>query len=218
VAAAPAPTSGAAVVPAAGAVASTVGAERGKQLSAMYDKAVAAMNAGQSAEAETLFKSIVAELPALAAAHYELGVLYGLRNAPSEAEAEFRKVIELEPKLSSAYIALATILGATKRSQEAYELLLGAAGDFEQDARYQFSLGANAFNVGRNTEAEAAFNQVIALDPANAEAYFNLGSLALNRNDPANAVQRLEKYVSIAPAGAENLAAANALIAQLKKK
>jgi Flp pilus assembly protein TadD len=216
---APAAAAGAAAAaPGDVAAGSNVGAERAKKLSAMYEKAVTAMNAGDAAGSEALFQSIVAELPNLAEAHYNLGVLQALRNDPTSAEAEFRKVIELQPKMPNAYVALATLLSAQGKTEDAYGLLQGVSSDFEKSAWVQFALGANAFNLGRNAEAEVAFGRVVELDPTNAETYFYLGSLALNRNDSAGAIQRLEKYVAIAPATAENVAAAKNLLVALKKK
>jgi Flp pilus assembly protein TadD len=215
--AAPATGPGAAV-PGDVSAGANVSAEHAKKLSAMYEKAVTAMNAGDAAGSEALFQSIVAELPNLAEAHYNLGVLQALRSETTSAEVEFRKVIELQPKMPNAYVALATLLAAKGKTEDAYGLLQGVSADFEQNAWVQFALGANAFNLGRNAEAEVAFGRVVELDPTNAETYFYLGSLALNRNDSAGAVRRLEKYVEVAPATAENVAAAKSLLVVLKKK
>jgi len=59
---------------------------------------------------------------------------------------------------------------------------------------------------------------VTQLDPANAEAWFFLGSLALNKGDTPAAIERLEKYLAVAPPDAPNAAAAKALLTSLKKK
>jgi Flp pilus assembly protein TadD len=126
--------------------------------------------------------------------------------------------VELRPAASAGFVSLATLLGTTKREQEALTLLTEAAPRFEQDARFQFALGATAFNQNQIEAAEAAFQKVTQLDPANAEAYFFLGSLALNKGDTAAAIGRLEKYLAVAPPDGPNVGAAKALLATLKKK
>ena len=109
-------------------------------------------------------------------------------------------------------------LADQKRTEEALKLLQDEAARFAQDAKFQFALGAAAFNLGQSAPAEAAFVKVTELEPANTEVLFYLGSLAVSRNDLPAAVERLEKYVASAPADAPNLAPAKSLLATLKKR
>jgi Tfp pilus assembly protein PilF len=208
---------------AAGAVASgpapiAQDAEAARQLGETYKNALEALKAGQDAAAEAGFKEVLAAAPQVAQAHYNLGYLAGKRGDAAAAEAAFRKAIELQPRNGEAYVALATLLGQKSRGEEALALLQGAAGEFAQDARFQFALGAAAFNLGRNAEAEAAFTRAGELDAANPDVDFYLGSLALGRNDVPAALSHLEKYVAAAPAGAPNLATAKGLLQALRAK
>ncbi len=211
---APAPV--AAVDPAAAAEAAA--AEHAKQLGEAYVKALAALQAGQTAEAETMFKALVAQLPDLAEAHYNLGYLYELRGAPAEAEAEFAKAFELQPQSAAALVAQATLIDKRGASADALKLLEANAPRFPDNARVQFALGAVAFNVGRNAVAEPAFEKAAELDPANAETLFFLGSIAVGRNDVPTAVARLDKFVAAAAPTSPNLETAKALLATLRKK
>jgi Flp pilus assembly protein TadD len=176
------------------------------------------MRAGQEAEAETLFRQLILELPDLAAAHQNLALILAKRGDTAGAEAEYRRVMELQPKSPDAYLAVGVLLGQAGKREDALKLLQDAAPNFAQDARFQFALGATAFDLGRIPEAEAAFARVAELDPANAEPHFYLASAALNKGDTAGAVARLEKYIAIAPPGSVNLAPAKALLATLAKK
>ena len=215
----PAAPAGQAAAPAPGAApAPAAGGEHAKQVSQTYNKAVEALQAGKADEAEALFKAALADMPELAEAHTNLGYIYIQKKDNAAAEAEFRKVVELRPAASAGYVSLATLLGTNKREQEAMALLTEAAPRFEQDARFQFALGATAFNQNQIEAAEAAFQKVTQVDPANAEAYFFLGSLALNRGDTPAAVERLEKYLAVAPPDGANVAPAKALLTTLKKK
>jgi Flp pilus assembly protein TadD len=210
-----APASAAAPAPAPAAIS---GADaKARQLAAVYAKAVAAVEAGQTAEAETMFKAIVQELPDLAEAHYNLGYLYEKRGATAEAEAEFRRAFELQPQNAVALVALAAIVERRAGNEEALALLEANAPRFADNARVQFALGATAFNLGRNVVAEPAFEKAAALDPANAETLFFLGSIALGRNDVPTAIERLDKFVATAPPTSPNVETAKALLATLRK-
>jgi tetratricopeptide (TPR) repeat protein len=200
------------------AVAEAAQAARAQQLGDDFRKAVEAMQAGRGAEAEAAFQAILAAVPDLPEAHLNLGRLYAQRNADAEAEKELRKVIELQPQSADAYITLATVLGRVNRGEEALKLLQDQSARFAQDGRYQFALGAVAFNLGRNAESERAFTKAVELDAASVEPHFFLGSLAIARNDVPAAVEHLKKYVGAAPPGAPNLDAARTLLATFEKR
>ena len=55
------------------------------------------------------------------------------------------------------------------------------------------------FDAHRPVEAQAAFEKIAATDPKNAEAADYLGQLALERDDPDQAVKWLEQAVALAP-------------------
>lgn len=208
----------AAAAAAEAAKAAAANASDAKRLGEAYAQAVTAMQAGQTAEAEAQFKAVVAELPNLAEAHYNIGYLAMQRNAPAEAEAAFRKTIELQPASTEARIALARLLVAQGKGEDALALLKEKADDHAQDGRYQYALGATAFDLGKNAEAEPAFLKAVELDPANAESLFFLGSIALGSNDVPGALKHLQKFVATAPPTSPNLETAKALLATLKKK
>jgi cytochrome c-type biogenesis protein CcmH/NrfG len=73
-------------------------------------------------------------------------------------------------------------------------------------------------NSGRSEEATAAFQKVIEIDPAYADAYFHLGTLAVGQNKIADAVAHLEKFLSMNPTNAQNVATAQGLLQALKPK
>lgn len=193
-------------------------ADKAKELGEAYAQALTMLQAGQNAEAEAAFKTLVAELPNLAEAHYNLGYLALQRNAPAEAEASFRRTIELQPASAEARIALARLLVTQGKGEEALALLKEKAAENTENGRYQYALGATAFDLGKNAEAEPAFQKAASLDPSNAESLFFLGSIALGSSDVPGAVKHLQKFVAVAPATSPNLETAKALLATLKKK
>ena len=208
-----------AAVPMAGPSAGPgVSADKSKELAAKYTAAIAAMKAGQAAEAETLLKELIAVVPGFGPAHQALGSVLAGRGDTAGAEAEYRKLVEVDPDTSVSHLVLANFLTTVGRNEDAFKALQDAAPKFPQDALLQFALGATAFNLGKSDEAPAAFLKAVELDPTSAEPNFYLGSLAISANDVKKAVGYLEKYVSLAPASAPNLGAAKALLETLKKK
>lgn len=75
-------------------------------------------------------------------------------------------------------------------------------GPLYQDAiqRNDFTYGVAFFQHGYFDQAAESFRQVIAAKPDNAEAYYNLGTLSLRRNEFANAESYLNQAIQLQPA------------------
>jgi Flp pilus assembly protein TadD len=75
------------------------------------------------------------------------------------------------------------------------------SGKLYQDEfqRNEFTYGVALFQHGYLDQAAASFKQVIAAKPDDAEAYYNLGTLDLRRNNLPEARQYLEKTVKLRP-------------------
>ncbi len=65
--------------------------------------------------------------------------------------------------------------------------------------RNDFSYGVAMFQRGYLEQAAASFKQVIAAKPEEPEAYYNLGTLCLRKNNLADARQYLEQTVKLRP-------------------
>lgn len=194
------------------------GTDKSKELAEKYTKAMAAIKAGQNAEGEALMKEILTVVPAFAPAHQALATAAVARGDVAEAEASYRKVVEYDPQSAASHLTLANFLAKQGRYEDAFKALQDAGPQFEQDGMVQFALGAAAFNLGRTEEAQAAFLKAAEINPANAEPYFYLGSMAVSRNELPKAIEYLEKYVGMASPTAPNVAAAKGIITTLKKK
>jgi tetratricopeptide (TPR) repeat protein len=66
-------------------------------------------------------------------------------------------------------------------------------------ARNDFTYGVAMFQHGYLEQAAESFKQVIAAKPDNADAYYNLGTLSLRRNDLQQARNYLEQTVKLRP-------------------
>ncbi len=74
-------------------------------------------------------------------------------------------------------------------------------GTLHQDAfqRNAFTYGVAFFQRGFLEQAARSFQQVVAADPENADAYYNLGTLYLRRSSLQEAKQNLEQAVRLRP-------------------
>ena len=86
-------------------------------------------------------------------------------------------------------------------SAERAQVALPFEGTLHQDLfqRNDFTYGVAFYQRGFLKQAEAAFQHVIAQKPDQPEAYYNLGTLYLRRDSPAEARKHLEKTVQLRP-------------------
>jgi Tfp pilus assembly protein PilF len=193
------------------------GAEAKKVIDA-FGKAVEAARAGDLATARTLYEDVVSQAPEFAAAHYNLGQVCRRQQDWARAEEAFARAIALEPDVSDGYVALAAVHEAQGLEDRALEVLATAAPRFENDARFQHNLGISYLNAGRMADAETAFTRAQAIDPANPEVHYYLGTLAIGRNELDRAVEHLERYVSGSGQNPQNLATAKTLLDTLRSQ
>jgi len=97
------------------------------------------------------------------------------------------------------------ILADAKAVPRSYEARVEKALPFQGQlyngrfARNDFTYGVAFFQHGYLDEAAESFRQVIAAKPDNAEAYYNLGTLNLRKNDLAEAHRYLLETVRLQP-------------------
>ena len=96
-------------------------------------------------------------------------------------------------------------------------LIEKSAGANPTDARAQFNRGIFLLNANKNEEAIGAFEAAVKADPNMAEPYYRLGALMVGQGKIPESIQYLEKYLSLNPTDAQNVATAQGLLKALKK-
>jgi len=104
------------------------------------------------------------------------------------------------------------------KTDEAIKVVRQGIAANEQSGLLQYALGVLAEGSGDAATAKKAFLEAERLDPQNVETQYHLATVALNQNDKAGAIARLEKFVAAAPAGTPNVDVAKSLLAALQKK
>ena len=215
-AAAPPPPPGSGLAP-AGSVAGAPAVDLGK-LTADLNAAAELAGQGRIDEAVVAYEAIAAAAPQIPLVHYKLAAAYKKKGDTAKAEAAFRKSIELDPGFVDGYVSLATLLAESGKRDQAIEVVRQGAAANEKSGRLPYALGVLEVGAGDNAAAREAFLKAESLDPQDLGIQFQLATVALNMNDRAEAVARLEKYIAAAPPTAPDVAVAKSLLAALQKK
>jgi Flp pilus assembly protein TadD len=213
VAAPPPPGSGLAPAQAPAAAPVDVG-----QLTSEINSAVALSKNGDTDGAIAAYEKILAKTPDIPLVRYNLGTLYKKKGDAARAVAEMQKAVDLDPRFVDGYVGLATVLAESGKRAEAIAAIQKGATENPQSGRLQYALGVLAEGSGEAALAKGAFLRAEQLDPQNFETQYHLATVALNQNDKAEAIARLEKFVAAAPAGTPSLDVAKSLLAALQKK
>ncbi|HTD55549.1 MAG TPA: FG-GAP-like repeat-containing protein, partial [Silvibacterium sp.] len=112
-----------------------------------------------------------------------------------------RMIIKVYQGVKQAEQVLRDVKWAPVTAAERLRVALPARGVLYQGAfqRNDFNYGIAMFQHGYLDQAAASFEQVIAEQPDDAEAYYNLGTLNLRRNRLTDAEKYLEQTVKLRP-------------------
>jgi Flp pilus assembly protein TadD/peroxiredoxin len=93
------------------------------------------------------------------------------------------------------------VASAPGNAVERLHKVLPFPGTLHQDQfqRNMLTYGVAFFQHGYLGQAEQSFQQAIAIQPDNADAYYNLGTLYLRRNAPEQAKENLQQSVKLRP-------------------
>lgn len=203
---------------AAGNAAAAAAADKAiAEIRASVDQAIALVNEGKLAEAETVYADLAAKNPTIPQLYYNLAVVQMQAKKAAESEASFLKALEIKPDYADAQSALVNLYLGSGQGAKAVEYAQKAATANPQDAKAQYQVGYASFHSGKYDEAAAAFKAAEAIDASNAEIQYYLGSIAIGQNNIPECAARLEKYLAAAPSG-PNAATATQLLAACKPK
>jgi tetratricopeptide (TPR) repeat protein len=193
------------------------GGAEASALRASFQKAVDLQSAGKIDDAEAAYKAILATSPDVPEVYQNLGQLYLTKKDYPNAETAFLKGLELRPDSSDMSTLLARVYQESGQTEKAMALIEKSAGANPQDAKAQFNRGIFLLNANKNEEAIGAFEAAIKADANMAEAYYRLGALMVGQGKIPESIQYLEKYLSLNPTDAQNVATAQGLLKALKK-
>ncbi len=167
----------------------------------------------EEALAETL--RAVALAPERVEGHQNLGVILVRLDRLEEALTSYQRALTLHPDHAETLMNVGVALTRLGRLEEAVERLRRALALDSENPRIHSNLGdallkwADAgslpFKSGRWTAAAACYRQVVAAQPKDPVAYYNLGVVLLQLDQLEEAVSLFEQALRLRPADAESL-------------
>ena len=182
------------------------GLRRGTSATAWYELGLS-VESTDPARAITAYERALAGRPDLTDAHNNLGRLHHEAALADLATPRAAGPRVVEPSFVPVprHPADADTSGAVARAESCYRLAICAQPDI---ALYWFNLGVSVEDQGRSSEAIAAYERAIELDPRFADAHFNLARLLEQVGRRCNdelvlcrAVRHLVRYRDLARAG-----------------
>jgi tetratricopeptide (TPR) repeat protein len=164
---------------------------------------IKALDSKQYDAAVDLFKKAVAADSQDYGAHFHLALAYSLLNKDAEAIPEYRKVLELKPALYEAELNLGVCLLRAKDPGAAIPYLKAAADEKPKEPRPAYYYAQALLDHG--DDAQAAFENALALNPASAPSEAGLAQALAHRAKLTEAEQHFRKAASIDPAYRDGL-------------
>jgi protein O-GlcNAc transferase len=162
--------------------------------------------AGSAAEAEQVYHRVLAAAPSHVPALNNLASLERARGALAPARERLERVVAIDPAFEPGHLNLAAVLAAAD-DDPASEIacLVNGLQHCPRSVALCFRLGLARLRAADLLRAEAAFRQVLDLDPRHVDALNNLGTIRLREGEPALARALLEQALAIAPGHAAAL-------------
>lgn len=125
---------------------------------------------GREKEAEGLLRRAIAIAPEQGSAHHALGLLLVRTKRIDEAIVELGRAADLDPDETRNAYVLGIALNSTGKSEQALAVLRRAHERRPADRAVLFALATISRDVGARDEARAWTAQLLAIDPADANA------------------------------------------------
>ena len=165
----------------------------------MFVEAVGRHQRGQLAEAEALYRAILAIHPAHAEAGYNLGVVLQILGRSADAVAAYRHAIAVRPDFADAMSNLGAALQDLGQLDEAVSVYRGAIARRPDFVMAWCNLGVALKEQGRFDAAVAAFHRALAIQPGSDSAHANLGAVLLEQGDAPAALEACRRAVAANP-------------------
>jgi len=169
----------------------------------LLTRAAEALAAGNPAQAERLYRAVLAAQPDYPAALHALSVLAYQRGSHRQALWMNERLLARYPSLPEAHFSRGTILQAMGRYEEALASFGSVVALEPRYADAHFGRAYALFERGRPDEALEAYDRVLALAPDHALACNNRGNTLRALRRYPEALASLDRAVELEPRYAE---------------
>ena len=175
-----------------------------KEAADAIDKGNAAMSSKDFGVARAEYLKALAEAPDNAPLLMRIAAAYYGEGNVNEAVVYARKVVEADPQEAFGWRMLAEIELARGNLDAGMAALEKVPPEKIKDAQLYLNLGILLHNKKKPQEAETALTKAIGIQPDLADAYYLRGLARVQLKKRAEAKADLQKYLELAPNGAES--------------
>ena len=179
-------------------------------------KAASLMKEAKYADARAIYTELSAKYPEVKQFRPLIARTYYGEGNKAAAIDELRKASEQDPANLEVKLLLGTTLMETGKAEEARAILSSVDDSKITDPAVFINIGIGLINDRKHAEAVPWFDKAIARFPQHPDSYYYRGIAYVTLGKTTEAKADLQKYVSIAPADAPELATAKQILASIK--
>lgn len=165
----------------------------------LFAMGVAAHRAGDLAAARSAYERVLLMAPNDVDALNNLGVLLAAMREFDRAEQVLRRAIRLAPRNAGAWNNLGTVLAQRGQPNDAIAAYQHALSIDPRHQGARVSLAQQHLAIGAADRARELLEEVLATNPAQAEAHYALGQAFELQKDWAGAIQSYLAFIRVAP-------------------
>lgn len=186
------------------------------EIKAKLTEAASLMNAKRFADARAIYEELSAKHPEVTQFRPLVARTYYGEGNKTAAIEQLRKASAEDPANIEITGLLGTILMEEGKTEEARQILSSVDDSKVVDPAVFLNIGIGLINDRKHAEAVPWFDKAIARFPEHADGYYYRGIANITLGKTPEAKADLEKYVSIAPPDAPELATARQILASIK--
>lgn len=157
------------------------------------------LQAGRAADAETIYRRIIAQQPLHPQANLALGMLMDARGLSGPAIEYLQRATRALPENLDAHLRLAANLRQVGQNEEALHYFEIAARLSPGNATVYNNMGNICRELQRAEEAERYLSRAIELEPSLPEAHNNLGALFSEQGRSDEAIAQFRRAIACRP-------------------
>jgi Flp pilus assembly protein TadD len=186
------------------------------EIKTQLTQAAAMMNEKKFAEARKIYEDLAAKHPEVKQFRPLIARTYYGEGNKAAAIEHLRKASAEDPENIEVRLLLGTTLMETGKQEEARQILASVDESKVTDPAVFLNIGIGLINDKKHADAVPWFDKAIGRFPQHPDGYYYRGIASLSLGKTPEAKADLEKYVSLAPADAPELATARQILATIK--
>jgi predicted Zn-dependent protease len=179
-------------------------------------EAAALMTAQRFAEAREIYESLAKQYPTVTQFTPLLARAYYAEGNSAKAVELLQQAVKNDPAAIDVQVLLGTVLIEAGRLEEGQQVLSSIDASKVTDPLVFVNIAIGLINDKKQADAITWLDKAITVFPADPSAYYYRGISYLALDKKAEAKVDLQKFVSIAPADAPELATAKKILETLK--